>query len=77
MSIGIEELSKIFVPMAKRFHEKEAKHGDEWKKVSVDFMKQRVCFMYDLFMNAVTPKEHKKALVDLANQAMLLYLRLE
>ena len=79
VSISDEEFNKMFSAMKSRFIEKEAKHGNSWKTAGMIAMWKRVEYMFDLFMNAVFDANNKptKVLVDLANQVMLLYLRLE
>jgi len=57
-----------------RFKEKEKKYGNSWKTASLDDMRERIMYMYAKWLDDNKPEE--KWLIDLANQAMLLYLRL-
>ena len=62
--------------MRDRFEEKEAKHGKTWKRASKRIMTIRIVKMFDLW-DENNKELEKKRLLDLANQAMLLYMRLE
>lgn len=69
-----EELSKMFTAMNARLKEKEPKYDDSWKTKSLDDLRDKVMFMYGKWLGENKPET--KWLLDLANQAMLLYLRL-
>lgn len=70
----IDIISKV---MQKRLIEKQEKHGDEWKVSDIRHLRSRVVALYKLFLDSVFFEEEMKSLIDLANQSMLLYLRLK
>ena len=72
-----EEIEIIVEAMQKRLIQKYDKHKNSWTYTSEIHQRERVKFM---FLNSVTNKETEdemKWLLDLSNQAMLLYIRLK
>jgi len=62
--------------MKNRLIEKQEKHGDIWKTLSFNDLRERVRYLYDLFEKSIFIDIEKKKLIDLANQCMLLFLRI-
>jgi len=71
-----EEINIISEAMQKRLIEKQEKHGDEWKTSNLNYLRHRIMILFDLFVSSIETDKEKIKLVDLANQSMLLYLRL-
>jgi hypothetical protein len=61
--------------MMARMIEKEPKHGDSWKNSSIKDLKERLKFIKDVHSKREYTDLENISLVDLANQAMLLWLR--
>jgi hypothetical protein len=61
--------------MMARMIEKEPKHGDSWKDSTIIELKERLRFMKEVHSKREYTDLENVSLVDLANQAMLLWLR--
>jgi hypothetical protein len=70
------EMQVISDVMKTRLVEKQDKHGDEWKEASLDHMRDRVDFIYEVLMKRRATELEPISMIDMANQCMLLYLRL-
>jgi len=73
-----KEMKIISKAMKERLEEKYEKHKDTWKTSRLSYLNSRITFLVNLYfdVNVVTIKDCQKKLVDIANQCMLLYLRL-
>ncbi|KKM91613.1 hypothetical protein LCGC14_1226850 [marine sediment metagenome] len=73
-----EELKIFCKVMQDRLIEKQPKHGDVWMSSSHSVLRSRLEFIYALWNDerALTDKE-EISLIDIANQAMLLYIRIK
>ena len=68
---------RFFDMMLKRLQEKQGEYRDSWRYVDLDQLRMRIrrkCCTWA--MSTYTPEELQE-LVDLANQCMLLYIRLK
>jgi len=71
-----KEIASFSKFMKSRLIEKQEKYGDKWKTMSFDDLRERIRYLYDLFEKSIFIDVEKKKLVDLANQCMLLFLRI-
>ncbi len=71
------EIGIIASAMQHRLIEKQAKYGDLWKNCGIDQLRKAVDFIYDTMKERRSTEKEMISLVDLANQCMLLYLRLK
>jgi len=72
-----KEMKSISDLMKKRLEEKHAKHGDEWKIVSIEQLQEAIDFIHGIYHKRKNTDKEIIALTDIANQAMLLCLRLK
>lgn len=74
------EFKEFFKAMLNRLEEKRAKYGDSWKTTPLMVLRARIVEEYIEWDKASlkdTLEEEMKKLVDLANQCMLLFIRLK
>ena len=71
-----EEIEVIANELRRRLIEKQDKHGDEWKTSTLTFLRNRIDFMYKILIKRRGTSFEPISLVDMANQCMLLYIRL-
>ena len=62
--------------MLEKIREKKKKHGDSWLKVPLEVLRRRVTEEYLEWSKATNPVREMNELIDLANQCMLLWIRL-
>jgi len=75
--IGLSSRFKQFQrKMLEKIREKKKKHGDSWLKVPLEVLRRRVTEEYLEWSKATNPVREMNELIDLANQCMLLWIRL-
>lgn len=65
--------------MRERLIQKQEKHGDVWKYASLYYLRERLENIFELWKDkrSVFPVSEQLKLLDIMNQASLLYLRIE
>ena len=71
------EINEISNAMRKRLDEKFNDHKNTWKTSPKEYHKDRIEFLYKKLINEFDSKILQKNLIDLANQSMLLWLKIE
>ncbi len=71
-----KEIDQISEVMKNRLLEKQESLGNIWKTTELLHLRTRLIHIYHRWYNKMLIEEEPTRLIDLANQAMLLYLRL-
>lgn len=66
---------EFFNAMKRRIKEKQEKHRNEWQEISIEQLKERLLFIFSKHLERKNSDLEDISLVDLANQAMLLWVR--
>jgi len=73
--IDSEFFMDFFGKMLNRLTEKQPKYKDSWKTVTIEELRERLIFIIGKSLKRRNSIEEDKSLIDLANQAMLLWIR--
>ena len=71
------EFEDFFRAMMKKIRKAAVKRGDSWEYCDIDDLRERLKMEYCEWRLSIYASEEADELIDVANQAMLLWIRLQ